>query len=78
MLAVAGYIPSGPGEALPEQPHNALLAIRLAIGPLPAVALVIGMLLTAFYPVTRESHRRVIEELDARRRQMPSTPRNEA
>ena len=70
MLALAGYIPSGPHEAIPEQPESALLAIRLAIGPLPALALVIGMILTAFYPITRESHRRVVEELDARRRQI--------
>jgi len=72
LLALAGYIPSGPGEATPQQPDSALLIIRLAIGPLPALALIIGMVLTAFYPVTRESHRRVVEELDARRRQIPS------
>ena len=68
MLAWAGYIPSGPNEAVPQQPDSALMAIRLAIGPLPALALIIGMVLTAFYPITRESHRRVVEELDARRR----------
>jgi GPH family glycoside/pentoside/hexuronide:cation symporter len=72
LLAWAGYIPSGPNEATPEQPETALLAIRLAIGPLPALALIIGMVLTAFYPITRESHRRVVEELDARRRQIRS------
>jgi glycoside/pentoside/hexuronide:cation symporter, GPH family len=72
LLALAGYISSGPNEATPEQPESALLAIRLAIGPLPALALIIGMVLTVFYPVTRESHRRVVEELDARRRQTPS------
>jgi GPH family glycoside/pentoside/hexuronide:cation symporter len=71
LLALAGYISSGPNEATPEQPERALLAIRLAIGPLPALALIIGMVLTVFYPITRESHRRVVEELDARRRQTP-------
>ena len=44
-----------------EQPAKALLTIRLAIGPLPALALIIGMVLTILYPVTRESHRRVVQ-----------------
>ncbi|HEY5706601.1 MAG TPA: MFS transporter [Terrimicrobiaceae bacterium] len=76
LLAWAGYISSGPNEATPEQPASALMAIRLAIGPLPAFVLIIGMILTAYYPITRESHRRVVEELDARRRQTSSSPRN--
>ena len=68
LLALSGYIPSGPDDIVPQQPEKALLTIRLAIGPLPALALVVGMVLTALYPVTRESHRRVVEEIDARRR----------
>jgi GPH family glycoside/pentoside/hexuronide:cation symporter len=71
LLALSGYIPSGPGDIAPQQPDAALLTIRLAIGPLPALALIAGMVLTALYPVTRESHRRVVEELDARRRPIP-------
>lgn len=71
MLAASGYISSGPGDITPQQPDAALLTIRLAIGPLPALALIAGMVLTALYPVTRESHRRVVEELDARRRPIP-------
>ncbi|HET7237477.1 MAG TPA: MFS transporter [Terrimicrobiaceae bacterium] len=71
LLAFSGYIPTGPNDIAPSQPESALLAIRLAIGPLPALALVIGMVLTALYPVTRESHRQVVEEIDARRRPIP-------
>jgi GPH family glycoside/pentoside/hexuronide:cation symporter len=68
LLAMAGYVSSGPHDAVPEQPESALFAIRMAIGPLPALALIIGMILAAFYPITKESHRRVVDELDARRR----------
>jgi glycoside/pentoside/hexuronide:cation symporter, GPH family len=68
LLAMAGYISSGPHDAVPQQPESALLAIRMAIGPLPALVLIIGMILAAFYPITKESHRRVVDELDARRR----------
>jgi GPH family glycoside/pentoside/hexuronide:cation symporter len=71
LLALSGYIPSGPDDLAPQQPEKALLTIRLAIGPLPALALAVGMVLTALYPVTRESHRRVVEEIDARRRPIP-------
>jgi glycoside/pentoside/hexuronide:cation symporter, GPH family len=72
LLAWSGYISSGPHDPVPEQPESALLAIRMAIGPLPALVLVIGMILAVFYPITKESHRRVVEELDARRRQTTS------
>lgn len=68
MLAWAGYISSTGDQSTPEQPDAALWVIRLAIGPLPALALILGMILTAFYPITKESHRRVVEELDARRK----------
>ena len=71
LLEFAGYLSSGPGEATPEQPAGALLAIRIAIGPLPALVLIAGMILTVFYPVTKESHRLVVEQLKARRRQDP-------
>lgn len=71
LLELSGYIPSGPGDAAPQQPDAALLTIRLAIGPLPALALIIGIVLAALYPITRESHRRLVEELDARRRPIP-------
>ncbi len=63
----AGFIPSVAGEAPPLQPELALLAIRLAIGPLPAVALIGGILLVWLYPITRQRHRQILRELEARR-----------
>jgi GPH family glycoside/pentoside/hexuronide:cation symporter len=67
VLDWAGFIPSVAGEPLPSQPESALLAIRLAIGPLPAVALIGGMCLVWLYPITRQRHRQILQELEARR-----------
>jgi len=67
VLNLAGYIESGPDTTTPiDQPDSALLAIRLAIGPLPALAIVIGILLVRKFPITREKH----HEIRAKLRQM--------
>lgn len=55
-LESAGFIERIPGEPIPVQPESALLAIRIAIAPLPAVILIIGLVLAYFYPITREVH----------------------
>jgi GPH family glycoside/pentoside/hexuronide:cation symporter len=62
MLQVTGYVP---GSA--SQPPNALLGIRLAIGPIPALLLCGGIVFAVLYPLGRESHRRIVQELEARR-----------
>ncbi|MGY2838801.1 glycoside/pentoside/hexuronide:cation symporter, GPH family [Thermostichus sp. MS-CIW-41] len=73
----AGFVPSVAGEALPIQPESALLAIRVAIGPLPGVALIGGILLVWFYPITRQRHQQILMELEERRQQYhPSTERS--
>jgi GPH family glycoside/pentoside/hexuronide:cation symporter len=58
-LESAGFIAQTPGQPLPVQPESALLAIRIAIAPLPAVALIIGAILAYFYPITREVHEEI-------------------
>ncbi|WP_287128983.1 MFS transporter [Candidatus Cyanaurora vandensis] len=50
------------------QPEAALLTLRFIIGPVPTVALVLGMVLTWFYPITRERHQQVLQQLDQRRK----------
>lgn len=65
-LEAAGFIPQVPGQSLPVQPANALLAIRLAIGPIPALALIIGAILAYFYPITREFHAEIRLKLQER------------
>ncbi|WP_204105964.1 MULTISPECIES: MFS transporter [Spirulina sp. CCY15215] len=67
-LDFAGFIERLPGEPIPIQPESALLAIRLAIAPLPALFLILGMILTYFYPITSEVHDRICLQLAERKK----------
>ncbi len=67
-LNVAGFIASAAGEAAPVQPESALFAIRLAIGPIPTIALILGLVLAYFYPITREVHAEILLKLQERKR----------
>lgn len=49
------------------QPDSALLGIRLVIGPVPAILLVGGIVFALFYPLSREQHHKIVEELRIRR-----------
>ncbi|MBG0788682.1 MAG: MFS transporter [Anaerolineaceae bacterium] len=49
------------------QPDSALLGIRLVIGPIPAILLVGGIVFALFYPLSREQHHKIVEELRVRR-----------
>ncbi len=51
-----------------QQPESALTAIRLMIGPIPTIVLICGIILTAFYPITRTTHEQTLAALEARRR----------
>jgi len=62
ILHFTGYVPTSN-----VQPPSALLGIRLAIGPIPALLLGCGIAFAIFYPLDRESHRRIVRELEARR-----------
>ncbi|WP_199246556.1 MFS transporter [[Phormidium] sp. ETS-05] len=66
-LELAGFIQRVPGAALPQQPESALLAIRIAIGPLPTGFLIVGLILAYFYPITREYHAQILLKLRERR-----------
>ncbi len=65
-LAFARYITPVAGEALPVQPPAALNAIRIFMGPVPAVLLLLSLLFAWRYNVTRESHQALVEELQGR------------
>lgn len=65
-LEWAGFVASTPGQAVPQQPDSALLAIRLAIGPLPTICLILGLVLAYFYPITREVHAEILLKLKER------------
>ncbi|NJR40152.1 MAG: MFS transporter [Leptolyngbyaceae cyanobacterium CSU_1_4] len=68
-LNAAGFIESAAGEPAPIQPESALLAIRLAIGPIPTIALLLGLVLAYFYPITREVHAEILLKLQERKLQ---------
>lgn len=67
ILELSGFVEPPPGEPIPPQPESALFAIRVVVGPLPAVFLIIGLFLMYYYPVTRELQETVILRLRERR-----------
>lgn len=67
VLQAAGYIPSTPAQPSPVQPESALTAIRIAIGPLPAIVLLIGIVLVIMFPITKASHAQTLELLRRRK-----------
>ena len=58
-----GYIKPTLENTVPVQPDAVLLAIRLSIGPIPTIALICGLVLTYFYPITREVHQEILLKL---------------
>ena len=66
-LEWSGFIARIPGEPIPVQPESALLAIRIAIGPLPTIFLIVGVILTYFYPITKEVHADIRLQLKERK-----------
>jgi GPH family glycoside/pentoside/hexuronide:cation symporter len=66
-LAASGYIVPSDANPVPLQPDSALQAIRLFMGPIPAVILLGSLLLAYFYPITRERHRRIVRVLEKRK-----------
>jgi GPH family glycoside/pentoside/hexuronide:cation symporter len=68
-LEASDFLEAKPGQPLPLQPDSALDAIRWAIGPIPTISLILGLVLTYFYPITREIHAEVMLKLAERKRQ---------
>ena len=66
ILDWSGFLVTTPEAALPVQPDSALWAIRFLIGPLPTVALIVGLICTYFYPLTREKHQEILLKLRER------------
>jgi GPH family glycoside/pentoside/hexuronide:cation symporter len=62
VLDATGYMPNAT-----QQPDNALLGIRIVIGPIPAVILFLGILFAVLYPLDRERFAEVNRELESRR-----------
>jgi GPH family glycoside/pentoside/hexuronide:cation symporter len=62
LLSASGYL-----AASETQPASAVRTIRILVGPIPAVLLVAAIMFAVFYPLNRDEHRRIVEELEARR-----------
>jgi GPH family glycoside/pentoside/hexuronide:cation symporter len=64
-LAMSGYVtpPSDPSAPLPIQPPEAVETIRLFMGPVPAALLLLAILFAWRYPISRERHRALRDEL---------------
>jgi GPH family glycoside/pentoside/hexuronide:cation symporter len=45
---------------------NSTIPIRIATGPLPKVYLICSLILTYFYPLTREMHAQIVLKLKER------------
>lgn len=67
-LGMAGYIKPTNEIPIPIQPDAVLQVIRFSIGPIPAIALICGLVLTYFYPLTREMHAQILLKLKERQR----------
>jgi GPH family glycoside/pentoside/hexuronide:cation symporter len=51
----------------PQQPASAVLGIRILTGPIPAFFLCAGIVFALLYPLTREKHNEVRQEIQKRR-----------
>ena len=60
-----GYITPEAGQPLPVQPAAAIQAIRWAMGLVPVVLLSCAIAFAWFYPITRESHQALRDQLAA-------------
>jgi glycoside/pentoside/hexuronide:cation symporter, GPH family len=67
VLAATGYIERSTPDAIIVQPPSAITAIRFLTGPLPAVFFVAGIVFVAFYPISRETHARILRALEKKR-----------
>ena len=65
-LALTHYITPRSGQPLPVQPPEAVQAIRTFMGPVPIVLLVLAILFAWRYPIGREQHRALRDELAER------------
>ncbi|MEE3718422.1 MFS transporter [Tumidithrix elongata RA019] len=68
-LAWSGFKETVANQPAPIQPDSALLAIRIAIGPIPTVFLLIGLVLAYLYPITKEKHAEILLKIAERRNQ---------
>jgi GPH family glycoside/pentoside/hexuronide:cation symporter len=62
VLQFTGYQPN-----VAEQPASVLWGLRILVGPVPAVLLCAGILTAIRYPLSRQQHAQIVQELESRR-----------
>jgi GPH family glycoside/pentoside/hexuronide:cation symporter len=62
-LAATGYLNPVQGQPLPTQPDAAVNAIRIFMGPVPAVLLIMSIIFAWRVNITRQSHHDMVEQL---------------
>lgn len=72
ILGSAGYLTPTDAMPVPIQPESALQAIRLFMGPVPAIILLGSLALAYFYPITRERHARLLRVINKRKARLQS------
>ncbi|MDX2100153.1 MAG: MFS transporter, partial [Leptolyngbyaceae cyanobacterium bins.59] len=77
-LGWAGYVAPTAQVPLPPQTDAVLWVIRIAIGPLPTIALIAGLVLAFFYPLTRDVHASILLQLRERKLQQQSMESGES
>jgi len=65
-LAATGYLTPIQGQPLPVQPAAAVDAIRLFMGPIPAVLLLLAIVCAWQFKITRQSHHEMVEKLKSK------------
>ena len=65
-LAATGYVTPATSGDVPVQPPAAVEAIRIFMGPVPLVLLLLAMAFAWRYPISRERHRALLDELAGR------------
>jgi GPH family glycoside/pentoside/hexuronide:cation symporter len=63
VLYRSGYITPTQVNPIPQQPDQAIQAIRWFMGPIPTVLLILSVVFAWFYPITREVHASLREQL---------------
>lgn len=65
-LAFAGYITPNTNAPTPLQPLQAIQTIRIFAGPVPALLLIAAILFAFRYPISREAHRSLLNQIAER------------
>ena len=66
-LSWSGFLEKVTCQPAPVQPDSALFAIRMAIGPLPAIILLLSLVMAYFYPISKEFHAEILQRLQERK-----------